>query len=78
VANVSKDGMELLWLKALGRPVVFAVVLWAWWPGERLLHSWTSQLALLLFAIGGFMWMYLSVADARALIGAYRDRQNRD
>lgn len=72
---MSRDGLRMLWVKAIARPVVLAVLLWLWWPGDRLLHSWVSQLTLLLVTIAAVFWCRMFVADVRALVGAYRDRR---
>lgn len=71
---MSKDGLRLLWLKVIARPVVLAGFLWLWWPGERLLHSWMSQLALVLVIVASIFWLRLFIADLRALVSAYTQR----
>jgi hypothetical protein len=75
VAGMSRDGLRLLWLKVIARPAVLVVFVWLWWPGDRLLHSWISQLSLLVAIVAAVFWIRLFLADLRALIGAYRDRR---
>lgn len=71
---MSKDGLRLLWLKVIARPVVLVAFLWLWWPGERLLHSWMSQLALVFVIVATIFWLRRFFADLRALISAYTQR----
>ncbi|MBK0331299.1 hypothetical protein I8D64_07775 [Brachybacterium sp. MASK1Z-5] len=71
---MSRDGLRLLWLKVVARPAVLVVLLWLWWPGERLLHSWMSQLSLVFVVVASTFWLRLFIADLRALAGGYRQR----